>query len=138
MEVVADMKTRDRILVTARQLFNKLGYGNVTVALLAGHLNIAKGNLWYHFNDKRSLLEALSMEFIELDKRRRKIEPQANNILEGYVRFLSVLEEEIREFRFLFRDQSEYGEHSESLRDHLPIIYDESVIRTEFTRHFLW
>lgn len=129
------MKTKDRILLNARQMFNEFGYGNVTVAMLAERLGIAKGNLWYHFNDKRSLLEALSLEYIELDKERRKIIPEENVILDGYVRLLNTLANQIRDFRFLFRDHSDYGEHSESMLNHLPIIYDESL--AQFKQFFI-
>jgi AcrR family transcriptional regulator len=129
------MKTKERILLTARQMFNDLGYGNVTVAMLAEQLNMAKGNLWYHFNDKRSLLEALSLEFIEIDQKRRDIVPEENSVLEGYVQLLNTLAHEIRDFRFLFRDHSDYGEHSDSMLNHLPIIYDESL--AQFRQFFI-
>ena len=119
------MKTRDRILLTARSLFNQLGYGNVTIALLAQKLSMAKGNLWYHFNDKRALLSALSEEFIALDQARRKIQPQNGAVLDSYIEFLQTLAHEIREYRFLFRDQADYGEHTEVMLKHLPIIYQE-------------
>jgi len=128
------MKTRDRILVAARNMFNEHGFGNVSVAMLAKELKMAKGNLWYHFNDKRSLLDALSQEFIELDDERRKIGPIEDAVLESYVHFLNTLASEIREFRFLFRDHSDYGEHSEVMLQHLPIIYEESS--TQFSQFY--
>ena len=43
------VRTRDRIIDTARQLFNRLHYANVTTAMLADAVGIAEGNLWYHF-----------------------------------------------------------------------------------------
>ena len=128
------MKTRDRILLTARSMFNEHGYGNVTVAMLSQELNMTKGNLWYHFNNKRSLLEALSKEFIELDGKRRMIEPDDTAILESYVRFLNALAQEFREFRFLFRDHSDYGDHTAIMLDHLPTILNESL--EQFIRFF--
>ncbi|MEM7458074.1 MAG: helix-turn-helix domain-containing protein, partial [Pseudomonadota bacterium] len=59
------MKTRDRILKTARDLFNAERFGNVTTADLARECGIAEGNLWYHFKSKRALLDALSEQFLE-------------------------------------------------------------------------
>ena len=123
------MKTRDRILLAARRLFNLHGYGNVTIAQLAKELKMTKGNLWYHFNDKQSLLEALSEEFITLYDTRRKLHADPNDILESYVAFLNTVASEIREFRFLYRDQADYGEHTQSMLDQLPIIYAESEVQ---------
>lgn len=113
-------------MLTARHLFNERRYGTVTVAALASELKITKGNLWYHFNDKRSLLEALSREFIELDGKRRQLRPVEGKILESYVEFLMAFATEMREFRFLFRDQADYGEHSDIMLEQLPLIYDET------------
>ena len=59
------MKTRDRILKTARALFNAHRFGNVTTADLARECGIAEGNLWYHFKNKRALLDALTEQFLE-------------------------------------------------------------------------
>ena len=58
------MKTRDRILETARDLFNARRFGNVTTAELAAECGIAEGNLWYHFKNKRALLEAITERFL--------------------------------------------------------------------------
>ena len=57
------MKTRDRIVEAARDLFNLQGYGAITTATLAAHLGIAEGNLWYHFKTRRALLDAIAEQF---------------------------------------------------------------------------
>ena len=58
------MKTKDRILETARELFNARRFGNVTTAELAAECGIAEGNLWYHYKNKRALLEAIAGQFL--------------------------------------------------------------------------
>lgn len=133
-QTVRKMSTKDRILQTARKMFNERRYGKVTLAMLAEELKMAKGNLWYHFNDKRSLLEVLSEQFVELDGLRRQIRPVKGRVLDSYIEFLRALATEMREFRFLFRDQADYGEHSDIMLEQLPLIYDES--QAQFSAFF--
>jgi len=118
------MKTRDKILLTARLLFNEHGFGNVSLAKLAEELGIAKGNIWYHFNDKRALLAGINKQYSDYSIGRLQVRPDPENILQSYVKFITSVALEIREFRFMFRDLSEYGEHSEEFQDELPKIYE--------------
>ena len=85
------MRTRDRIIDTARRLFNRLHYAHVTTAMLAAEVGIAEGNLWYHFKTKRDLLEALSEQFIARNKARLAIVPDHADVLASYV-FLAMRE----------------------------------------------
>ena len=108
------MKTRDRILLTAQSLFNEAGYGAVTTALLAERLGIAEGNLWYHFKTKRALLDAIGERFAERIEARLALAP-AGDPLGDYARLLRAMMAEFRDFRFLYRDQSAYGDHAEAI-----------------------
>ena len=122
------MKTRDRILVTARDLFNARRFGNVTTADLARAVGITEGNLWYHFKNKRALLEALSEAFLDDVERRLSMLPTGGSaILEEYADMLGVLSDEIRRYRFLYRDQADYGEHADALLSRLPGIYRDTL-----------
>lgn len=118
------MKTRDRILETARELFNADRFGNVTTADLAEACGISEGNLWYHFKNKRALLEALTDAFLEdVEPRLAMLPSEPDRILEEYADMLNALMSEIRQFRFLYRDQADYGEHTSRLLQRLPSIY---------------
>lgn len=122
------MKTRDRILKTAREQFNARRFGNVTTADLAAECGIAEGNLWYHFKNKRALLEALADQFMEEAEDRLAMLPSdEGQILEDYAGMLSVLVAEIRRYRFLYRDQADYGEHTDRLLQRLPGIYRDTL-----------
>ncbi len=120
--------TRQRIMEAARRLFNEQRFGNVTTAALAAEVGIAEGNLWYHFKNKRSLLEAITEDFIAQADRRMAILPNNNsNVLGGFAFLLLECAHEIREFRFLYRDQADYGEHTDVLLERLPQIYEGTI-----------
>lgn len=118
------MKTKDKIVFEARKLFNEQGFGNVSLNNLADHLGIAKGNVWYHFNDKRALLARINELYKERAYERLQMRPQPENLAESYADFIRAIADEIREFRFMFRDQADYGAHSKELTDELPKIYE--------------
>ncbi len=67
------MKTRDKILKKAQQLFNKNGVGNVTVRNICNELNISLGNFTYYFPDKQQIIVELYRGMIaaleEIDKK---------------------------------------------------------------------
>ena len=130
------MKTRDRILQTARDLFNARRFGNVTTADLAAECGIAEGNLWYHFKNKRALLEALSDTFLEDVEHRLALLPSdESNILEDYADMIAALVSEIRQYRFLYRDQADYGEHTDRLLQRLPGIYRDTLAQFQTYLH---
>ena len=105
------MKTRDRIIETSRLLFNEAGYGAVTTASLAEACGIAEGNLWYHFKTKRDLLTAIAEEFALRIETRLTQRPDPADPIGSYCRMLEALMRELRDYRFLYRDQPHYGEH---------------------------
>lgn len=101
------MKTRDRILQCALELFNTDGEPNVTTLDIANELDISPGNLYYHFRGKEALLEELLNDFIDnthgllhLEGLDAELEP------EDYWLFLHLLFEAITVYRFLFQDLS--------------------------------
>jgi len=53
------MKTRDRILEKALDLFNREGLAKISANRIASEMGISPGNLYYHFNNKTLLVEAL-------------------------------------------------------------------------------
>lgn len=129
------MKTKDRILETARELFNARRFGNVTTAELASECGIAEGNLWYHFKSKRALLEAITEQFlIDVEERLALLPTDPEIILQEYADMLFALMSEIRQYRFLYRDQADYGEHTDNLLKRLPGIYRDT--QTQFQTFF--
>ncbi|WP_095012564.1 TetR/AcrR family transcriptional regulator [Tsuneonella mangrovi] len=109
------MRTRDRIVATALQSFNRDGYGTVTTAALAQDCGIAEGNLWYHFKTKRDLLTAIGERFAKRVEQRLALRPDPADPVGSYCRMLGGLMQELRDYRFLYRDQPSYGEHVEPI-----------------------
>jgi len=53
------MKTRDKIVLAALQLFNEQGERQITTNHIAEHLNISPGNLYYYFRNKQAIIDAI-------------------------------------------------------------------------------
>lgn len=53
------MKTRDRIIHSATELFNDQGERNITTNHIAAHLGISPGNLYYHFRNKEDIIHSI-------------------------------------------------------------------------------
>ena len=119
--------TRDKIIEAARVLFNRNGFGGVTTSEIAQTVGIADGNLWYHFKSKRALLEAINQDFIRCSEERMAINPGDGFILDEFIDFQIELAKEVRKFRFMYRDQADYGQHTPELERELPRIYDRTI-----------
>jgi AcrR family transcriptional regulator len=98
------MRTPDRILATALDLFNELGEPNVTSNDLADELNISPGNLHYHFRTKGDIVEAL---FASCDENVSKLLlPDSTSdidISQAWTQ-IHILFETMWSFRFVYRD----------------------------------
>lgn len=53
------MKTKDKIIAKAIEMYNSLGVTNVSSRDIAAELSISHGNLEYHFKNKETLLMAI-------------------------------------------------------------------------------
>jgi AcrR family transcriptional regulator len=53
------MKTKNRIINCALQLFNQNGERNTTTNHIAAHLEISPGNLYYHFHNKEEIIHSI-------------------------------------------------------------------------------
>jgi len=122
------ISTKTHIKETARRLFNETSFGATTTAAIAVAVGKTEGNVWYHYKSKRDIFRALSEDFIERMEARKSLRPTyGGNIMNEYANMLHFFVDELRDFRFLYRDQADYGEHSEHLRKYLPKVYEETL-----------
>ena len=100
------MKTRDRILECALQLFNHKGEPNVSTMEVANEMGISPGNLYYHFHGKEPLVLGLFERF--QNELAPLLDPPAEAQLEpqDYWLFLHLIVERMAHYRFLFQDLS--------------------------------
>jgi AcrR family transcriptional regulator len=100
------MKTRDRILECALQLFNEQGEPNVSTLEIATEMGISPGNLYYHFHGKEPLVMELFERF--QSELAPLLDPPAEAELgaEDYWLFLHLIVERLAQYRFLFQDLS--------------------------------
>ena len=107
------MKTAERILVVATELFNERGERNVTASDIALELDISPGNLYYHYKGKDGILSSLfSRCYRELAGMLAApvLEDdflKDSNPLERSWLFLTVLMEAMYQHRFLYLNQSD-------------------------------
>ncbi|CAG8864228.1 hypothetical protein PS627_00925 [Pseudomonas fluorescens] len=100
------IKTRDRILDCALQLFNQQGEPNVSTLEIANELGISPGNLYYHFHGKEPVVLGLFERFEETLL--PLLDPPMDVRLdaEDYWLFLHLIVERMAQYRFLFQDLS--------------------------------
>lgn len=97
-------RTKERILETALDLFNRSGEPAVTPTAIAEEMGISPGNLHYHFASKEKIVEALFATF------RAEIEhtlsaPQSRPAdVEDIWLFLHLVFEAIWKYRFIYRN----------------------------------
>ncbi len=57
------MRTRDKIIQAAIELFNEHGERQITTNHIAAHLGISPGNLYYHFRNKNDIIHNIFSEY---------------------------------------------------------------------------
>lgn len=103
---MARIKTRERILDCALQLFNDQGEPNVSTLDIANELGISPGNLYYHFHGKEPLVQGLFERFEEALLPLLDPPLEVRLEAEDYWLFLHLIMERVAQYRFLFQDLS--------------------------------
>ncbi len=121
------MKTRDKILLTARQMFNQVGLSDVSSRHVSDQLGISYGNLCYHFPKKDDLVQALYMEMQQrLDQEVSKLQSEILGF-DFMVKSLRTMLETYDSYRFVFLDLSLLTRKFPDIREHARSQYRNRV-----------
>ncbi|MGL6348890.1 MAG: TetR/AcrR family transcriptional regulator [Aeromonas sp.] len=110
------MKTKDRIIHSATELFNDQGERNVTTNHIAAHMGISPGNLYYHFRNKEDIIHSIFDQYAHhlshsfVPTRNDKITLQD---LMGYLNAIFYL---MWQFRFFYANLPDILSRDESLQ----------------------
>jgi AcrR family transcriptional regulator len=121
------MKTRDRILAAALELFNQKYERKVTTNHIASHLKISPGNLYYHFKNKQEIIYELFLQYEERIDTSLAVPTERKLTIEDKHNYLQNVFQGLWEFRFIHRDM----EHLISGEDRLHARYRDLFRRCQ-------
>jgi AcrR family transcriptional regulator len=100
-------RTRERIIETSLELFNRFGEPHITTADIAGEMEISPGNLYYHFRNKDEIIAELFSAFERRLDAVFALPGDRPASVEDLWFLLHLLFEAMWDHRFLFRDLDE-------------------------------
>ena len=98
------MNTKEKILHTALQLFNKKGLTDTSIRDIAAAMEISDGNLRYHFRTKDELVEALFDQLADGIGHELSAAIQQGITIELMKKLLAHLMKNFYAYRFLLQD----------------------------------
>ena len=97
------MKTKDKILSKALELFNDKGYNNITTRHIAAELGISVGNLHYHFRHSEDIIKILFAELtLKMDELLNEMKKRENKTLDDLYQFTYSTCRIFYSYRFIF------------------------------------
>ncbi len=121
------IKTKDRILITALNLFNDKGLSQVTLRTIAQEMGISQGNLNYHFKKREEIIETLYFQLVEhIDK--GIVEQQDENSLSSFFKVFRVIMDNFYQYRFFLLDFVQIMRENKKIKTHYAQL---NTIRTE-------
>ncbi len=118
------MKTRDRILHSSLELFNREGEPNTTTVDIANELDISPGNLYYHFKGKDVIIAELFDQYEHGITEILNAPIDRPLSVEDNWFYLYVVFEEMYNHRFLYRNLSDLLDRYPELRRRFRRIVD--------------
>ena len=109
------MKTRDKIVYAALELFNEHGERSITTNHIAEHIEISPGNLYYHFRNKQEIVrDIFTLYSTELLERFTPIQGQQESLtlLKTYLDSIFTL---MWKYRFFYANLPEILSRDEKL-----------------------
>ncbi|GAB2652779.1 TetR/AcrR family transcriptional regulator [Vibrio panuliri] len=119
------MKTRDKIVLAALELFNEHGERNITTNHIAAHIDISPGNLYYHFRNKQEIVrEIFTLYSNELLERFTPILEQQESLvlLKRYLNSIFTL---MWKYRFFYANLPEILQRDEELHQDYIVVQEK-------------
>ncbi len=129
------MKTKDKILLAAKEIYTQNGYNNTTTRDIAKHLSISPGNLHYHFTHSEQIIKALFEEFsLQMNELLIRTSLSESTSVELFYNYISETTNLFYEYRFIFINFTDILKENPEIR----LIYKEihSRRRIEFENLF--
>lgn len=111
------MKTKDKILNAARNLFNEYGVPQVSLRRIASEIGISQGNLNYHFNKREDIFEALYFQLFDHLGGQADTNPEHFN-LQAFLSDIRKGMEVLFDYRFLMIDLNHTMRENPKLHTH--------------------
>jgi AcrR family transcriptional regulator len=112
---MATRSTQLRILNSALKLFNEHGTAAISANRIAAHCGISKGNLQYHYRNKREIIYSLfdqAVQEMDWGWYRDHLAPTLEHMAAMFVRQLHL----IRHYRFFYRELADLLRQDPMLR----------------------
>ncbi len=128
------LRTKNRILETAIELFNAQGTKTVTTNHIAAALGISPGNLYYHFRNKEEIIRAIFTQMHEValhDYREINAERGPGNALSMEETFLMIQRFNWR-YRFFKRELAALVQSDPELKQQFVVSHHQNlaIVRT--------
>lgn len=129
--------TKSKILTEARNLFNEMGYSNVTIRMIALQLKMSSGNLNYHFKTREDILEALYFEMVETFDARIEQLGEHEITLETIAQDMYKSLDRMIAYRFFWTDLYNLLRSNEKIKAHFEGVYSSRYKGYEFLFEYL-
>jgi AcrR family transcriptional regulator len=124
--------TKQSILNTAKELFNRLGYSQVTIRMIALELGMSSGNLNYHFRRREDILEALYFEMVAVfDDRIKGLDRQVVSLEHMKIAIQNSVER-MQEYQFFWTDLYNLLQINETMKTHFQAVLKERIEGYQF------
>lgn len=98
--------TREKIMDTAIDMFNKKGATNVSTVQLSNEMHISPGNLYYYFDNKEHLIRSIWLEMLTPKSEELFYSEDLETKEEGLMNFFLQLSRTTYDYRFFYLELS--------------------------------
>ncbi|MBB1488127.1 TetR/AcrR family transcriptional regulator [Oceanospirillum sediminis] len=125
------MKTKERIVHAALELFNTHGERKITTNHIAAHLDISPGNLYYHYRNKSDIIARIFDQYEDTVADLFDLPADRPITLEDRAALLEKLLGIIWDYRFMHRDLVGMLANDENLQQRYKAFAESNIQRTE-------